>query len=71
VLHFNTTSKLNSAAVAAFPKELVSVFGREEAKLMNELDACEKGVPSEELVQAVDTALYKHRYKFEISNPLV
>ena len=73
VLPFNKTSKLNSAAVVGFPRQLSETFDMEENELLHQIErACGSGDElGVDLVNAVDSALYQHRYKFEITNPLV
>jgi hypothetical protein len=73
ILHFNKTSKLNSAAVARFPAQLASTFEMEEGNLLADLEKV-LGLgecPNPDLIHAIDSALHKHRYKFEIASPLM
>ena len=68
-LFFNKTSKRHSAAVQSFPSQLLEAFRSEECELLDQLAQPEE--PSEDLIHSLDHTLMKHRYRFELTNPLV
>lgn len=63
VLFFDKTTKRHSAAIANFPKDLLTLFRQQEGDLLDRL-----GTQSDTL--DLDSALMKHRYHFELTNPL-
>jgi hypothetical protein len=69
ILFFNKSPKLHSAAIAGFPNQLIEKFQLEEHELLERLETGSES--DEDLMAAVDSALVKHRYCFELTNPLV
>lgn len=66
-MFFNKTSRRHAAAIERFPDQLIDVFHREESDLVQSLNK----ELNDDLLHALDAALMKHRYRFELTNPLV
>jgi hypothetical protein len=66
-MFFNKTSRRHAAAIERFPDQLIDVFNQEESDLVQSLNA----ELHDDLLHALDAALMKHRYRFELTNPLV
>lgn len=68
VLFFNKTGKRHVASIERFNTDLINVFFLEESHLMQQLR--DHPTPSPELLETLDAALFRHRYRFELTNPL-
>lgn len=69
ILFFNRTPKRNSSAISKFAHELLSAFRLEEDHLLLWAANQMAETPSD-AIQAIDEAIIRHRFRFEISNPL-
>ena len=69
ILFFNKTPKLNSTAVTKFGSDLIEAFRLEESDLIDWANEKIK-TDQNDVVQAIDEAVMRHRLGFEVSNPL-